>query len=418
MSEVLSTSSATVTTTDYLMFTPVEDSTYRYDDIRLVSDDLSTTTTFAYDDANELTSMTNNGTINFAYDDWGRTISKWQGDFDATYAYRYGDKLYSITSDFNGEGNVTYQYGADGKRRQRTANSVTTKYRWDAGWSMINEENVLDALTMTYITAGGDILAELTGTVPSSGTARYYCHDHLGSTRRLRAADKSSSGQYEFTPYGSPYSESGIALSALGGAFTGKPWDAVAQLYHFPFRQYAPTIAHWLARDPAGTFDGAGLYAYVDAEPIGFYDPSGGTKVPSPPKGDQHYKDGSCLNFDGLNKDSMPSDKVVKGLKCISKKLGGICLRVTGGTSPKTGSAHTKNSQHNTGNAADIRTRGLPDDAKGNKFWCAAKECKFTFGLDEGNHYHVDFGPDRGKPKNPKSKLTNMIRTCKCESKK
>jgi len=274
MSQVLSTSSATVTTTDYLMFVPVEDSTYRYDDIRLVSDDLSTTTTFAYDDANELTSMTNNGTVNFAYDDWGRTISKWQGDFDASYAYRYGDKLYSITSDFNGEGTVTYQYGADGKRRQRTANSVTTKYRWDAGWNMINEENVLDVLTMTYIADGG-VLAEITGTVPSSGTARYYCHDNLGSTRRLRAADKSSSGQYEFTPYGAPYTEAGVALSALGGAFTGKPWDAPAHVYYFPYRYFSACVSRWTTRDPLHMPRRPNRYAYVGGNPTNRVDPLG-----------------------------------------------------------------------------------------------------------------------------------------------
>ena len=275
MSQVLSTSSATVTSTNSIYFDVSPDADYSIDNIRLIADDLTTTTTFAYDDANELTSMTNNGTVNFAYDDWGRVISKWQGDFDATYAYRYGDKLYSITSDFNGEGTVTYQYGADEKRRQRTADSVTTKYRWDAGWNMINEDNVLDVLTMTYIARGGGVLAELTGTVPSSGTARYYCHDHLRSTRRLRASDKSSSGQYEFTPCGSPYSESGISLAALGGAFVGKAWDGAAHAYYFPYRYYSPTQARWLTRDPLGMVDGPNVYQYARANSIGNADPLG-----------------------------------------------------------------------------------------------------------------------------------------------
>ena len=274
MSQVLSTSSATVTSTNSIYFDVSPDADYSIDNIRLIADDLTTTTTFAYDDANELTSMTNNGTVNFTYDDWGRMISKYQGDFDASYAYRYGDKLYSITSDFNGEGTVTYQYGADGKRRQRTANSVTTKYRWDAGWNMINEENVLDVLTMTYVANGG-VLAELTGTVPSSGTARYYCHDNLGSTRRLRAADRSSAGEYEFTPYGTPYAESGIALSALGGAFTGRSWEGAFPLWYFPHRFHAPETARWMTRDPLGMIDRFNLYGYALQNPVAIVDPLG-----------------------------------------------------------------------------------------------------------------------------------------------
>ena len=49
-------------------------------------------------------------TTAMAYDAWGRMTSKAiSGSYSATYAYRYGDKLGSVTSNFPGEGTVTYK---------------------------------------------------------------------------------------------------------------------------------------------------------------------------------------------------------------------------------------------------------------------------------------------------------------------
>ena len=53
---------------------------------------------------------------------------------------------------------------------------------------MINEENSLGALTRTYVMDDpgaivAAILADVSGTNPATGRARYYTHDNLGSTR-------------------------------------------------------------------------------------------------------------------------------------------------------------------------------------------------------------------------------------------
>ena len=93
--------------------------------------------------------------------------------------------------------------------------------------------------------------------------------------RALRAADKSSLGSYEFTPYGNVHAQTGVALAGLGGAFTGKPWDATAQLYFFPYRYYSPDAARWLTGDPLGMVDGSNVYVYVRYQPTMFSDPLG-----------------------------------------------------------------------------------------------------------------------------------------------
>jgi RHS repeat-associated protein len=261
---------------------------YAYDDgdnllTKLVYDGTNTVTTaFAYTDANEQTSMAVGGTTTtMAYDAWGRMTSKTDGTYTAAYAYRYGDKLYSVTSDFPSEGTVTYEYGGDQKRRERDVSGGDYAwYNWDIGWNVINEENSNGTLSMTYTVDSpavqvAGILADASTTNPATGTYRYYNHDNLGSTRRLRASDKSSLGTYEYTPYGQAYATSGVALGNLAGAFTGKAWDATSQLYYFPFRYYSPAAARWLTRDPLGMVDGPNVYAYVMGNPVNYLDPTG-----------------------------------------------------------------------------------------------------------------------------------------------
>jgi len=242
---------------------------------------VTTTTAFAYNDANELVTQAVGGTTtSFAYDAWGRMTSKSDGTYSATYAYRYGNKLASVASDFPSEGNATYQYDGAGKRRQRTVGGTTTKYRWDMGWSVLNEEDALGDLTRTHVVDSplaevAGVLADVAGTNPATGAYRYYFSDHLGSTRALYDGSKSALGGYEYTPYGEVYASSGsVALEGLAAAFTGKAWDSAAQMYYFPYRWYSPSASRWLTRDPLGMIDGPNTYAYP-SNPIVFRDPTG-----------------------------------------------------------------------------------------------------------------------------------------------
>tara|TARA_R110001592_G_scaffold140604_3_gene361631 strand:+ start:461 stop:1360 length:900 start_codon:yes stop_codon:yes gene_type:complete len=222
--------------------------------------------------------MVNGGTtITQDYDAWGRLTSKGDGTYSATYAYRYGSKLYSVTSDFPGEGNVTYETGGDGKRRSRTQGLNELWFNWDIGWNVVSQEDDADGstgvLTMTHVLAmpGAEVshmLADLASTTPSTGTVRYYATDHLGSTRSVYDVAKASVGSYEYTPYGDEYVYAGASLESLGGAFTGKVWDVTVQMYYFPYRYYSPSAARWTSRDPLGMVDGPNIYSYVVNNPM------------------------------------------------------------------------------------------------------------------------------------------------------
>jgi RHS repeat-associated protein len=293
--EIFSATTTELTTTRAAWFRGSPNSEHGWDDIQLIAGTRSTTETFAYNNANEQITHAKNGvTTTMTYDDWGRLATRDDGTHDATYGYRYGSKLYSVASDFPGEGSVTYETGGDGKRRSRIAGASETWYNYTVGFDVVSTENDADgstgALLMTNVVVApaaqvSATLGDLAGTTPASGTARYYAFDHLGSTRSAWSAAKAEVGKYGFDPYGGEHAHSGAAVVSLAGAYTGKPWDTTAKLYHFPYRQYSSDMARWTARDPLGMVDGPNMYGYVVSNPIGYTDPDGRNIIPFPPGG-------------------------------------------------------------------------------------------------------------------------------------
>ena len=141
---------------------------------------------------------------------------------------------------------------------------TTTRYRWDVGWNVLNEEDNLGALTRTYV---GRSAAHVDGSDPSTGTWRFYVHDHLGSTRGVYNSDKTPYAGLEHTPYGELYASSG-SISSITRRYTGHDWDAAAGLYYAPYRYYSPRLARWISRDPLGMVDGPNVYEYVQSTPV------------------------------------------------------------------------------------------------------------------------------------------------------
>jgi RHS repeat-associated protein len=226
-----------------------------------------------YNNANELTQMANSTqgtTVAFTYDDWGRTASQTVGSNSATYSYKYGSKLASVTSTLFGEQNVAFEYGGDQKRRSMTTGGVTTQYNWDMGWNVINEEDGNGDLARTYThnpqSGGRATLGHVDGTSPANGAYRYYLHDHLGSTRFVFNDEVDLLATYQYTPYGDILASNNPNTTTH--LFTGHDWNPASNLYFAPFRYYSPQTTRWLVRDPLGIVDGPNLYSYVKMDPV------------------------------------------------------------------------------------------------------------------------------------------------------
>jgi RHS repeat-associated protein len=279
--EVL-TGTVNLTTTTLLQFLAPANAVFRVDDIMVIDGTMQSAYTMTYNNANELTQMANSTqgtTVALTYDDWGRTVSQTVGSKSATYAYKYGSKLASVTSTLFGEANVAFEYGGDQKRRSMTTGGVTTGYNWDMDWNVINEEDGAGALARTYThnpqSGGRATLGHVDGTNPATGAYRYYLHDHLGSTRFVFDDEVNLLATYQYTPYGDILSSNNPNTTTH--LFTGHDWNPASNLYFAPFRFYSPQSARWNMRDPLGMIDGPNIYVYVRGNPILYADPFGAT---------------------------------------------------------------------------------------------------------------------------------------------
>ncbi|GMV90601.1 MAG: hypothetical protein AMXMBFR82_03790 [Candidatus Hydrogenedentota bacterium] len=267
--EILSTSSCTVASTNYISFTPSANADFSIDNVRILSDDLSTATTFAVNNANELTSMTDyNGSTTFGFDAWGRMTSKARGSYAAAYGYKYGQMLCSVASNWPGEGGVTYDYGGNLQRRERIVDSTTVRYNWDGGFGLVSEEDDSGNLTRTYTGR----LADVNGSTPATGTSRYYHGDNLGSTRLVTDSSAAALAANEYTPYGSSFLTT-VESSNWGFAMLGD--DTSIGMFFAPFRYYSTGTSRWATRDPVPYFAATNKFGYAHNNPVSFSDASG-----------------------------------------------------------------------------------------------------------------------------------------------
>ena len=262
---------------------------FEFDDFRVCSRSIHAgqSMVFTYGPANQLATMTTSGvTSSYTYDPWGRLASRSATiggqSYTATYTYRFGDKLKRIGSNFPGETPVVlYNYDGLGKRRLKAVGNDTTYWRWDAGYSVLAQYGDsspdwnTSGFDRFFVPFGHTALAEAdleASGVPANAAYTYLAHDHLGTSYYGFNQSKTVVSQNVHLPLGqrmyvtgnSPYHE-----------FTGKPWDAEAQLYYFPYRYYSTNMNRWTAVDPAGLIDGPNIYVFAGANPIKNKDISG-----------------------------------------------------------------------------------------------------------------------------------------------
>ena len=93
--------------------------------------------------------------------------------------------------------------------------------------------------------------------------------DHLGSTRALTDTSGNVVESVDYDSFGNGSSN----LTRYG--YTGREWDADANLYYYRNRWYDPQMGRFISADPIGLNGGINLYAYVGNNPTRYVDPSG-----------------------------------------------------------------------------------------------------------------------------------------------
>ncbi|MET7380152.1 RHS repeat-associated core domain-containing protein [Streptomyces sp. NPDC005526] len=250
---------------------------FTYDKVgnRLTQTEDGKTTSYSYNDADELTQSTT-GTSKTAYDydaDGNQTAS---GANKFTY-----DAANRLTSATVGSATYGYTYDADGNRVAASKNGSTLRtMTWDLN-------NKLPLLATENGTAGSLIadyqynpVEQIQGETTGAGTF-YHHHDLLGSVTNITDANGALQRSYDYTAFGE-VTQTDVATNPPTNRFTYtgeyKEPTTNAAGYYLRARNYDPDTGRLTTRDPYAPSEDTPYiqpYAYVENAPTSRTDPSG-----------------------------------------------------------------------------------------------------------------------------------------------
>ena len=212
------------------------------------------TTTFTFDDANQLVSSTTDGvTTRYTYDAAGRLVR----EGNKRYTYGYLDKVMSVT---DGDTTRTFTYHADGQLASATVGSAL---RADRGATPLSETETFLWDGLALIQRGDEQFVNEPhiggGNPVASSKGTSYFNDALGTTVGSKSNGKYSAAA--LTAFGEDLTVHSPTPTQNSNFFTGKPF--VEGLGHaFLMRNYRAGLAKWQTADPLGYPDGWNQLAY------------------------------------------------------------------------------------------------------------------------------------------------------------
>jgi RHS repeat-associated protein len=238
-------------------------------------------TSYGYDAAGNRTSA--NG-MTYSYDAGGRLISASDG---TSYDYDAAGNLASRTK---GGQRTTFTWDGQGRLiRINNPNNTFSAYAYD-DWGRRISKRLPDGTTIYYVyrglllmqelDSGGGILASYTYdgldrpvSMWRGGQSYYYLLDRLGSIVGLTNAGGTVVATYRYDPWGNLLSSTGSLANPF--RFTGREYDIESGLYFYRARYYDSQVGRFISRDPIGIEGGVNLYAYVNNNPTNFIDSTG-----------------------------------------------------------------------------------------------------------------------------------------------
>ena len=213
--------------------------------------------TYTYDNAGEMTSMTQTSTG----DVW-------------TYGYDLRGRMVTAVEKTSGGAtleSVTYTYDALGNRIGMDENGTQTWTLYD-GDTPIMDFNGSGSLTMRYLWGPTGIVARQT----SGGTVSWYLADQLGTVRDLINNSGAIIDHVDFSAFGTVIAETSPSSGDRFVGFAGLERDTVTGLNLAVYREENPVTGRWDSEDPAGFAAGdANLDRYVGNGPTRMTDPTG-----------------------------------------------------------------------------------------------------------------------------------------------
>ena len=219
----------------------------------------NSTTTYAYNDANQLTTRTAGASVStYAYDANGNQTIR-SGAAPRTMGYNLRDQTTNLAG-------TTMSYLGAGQDQAVTEGTTTF------------QRNVLGLGRRTASGSASYYTRAVDGTPlaqRSASNREYYIQDALGSTTRTTDTTGATQATYAYDPDGNTTATTGSSTNPL--RYAGG-YQTPTGLYHYGQRYYDPTDARWTQPDPlnqAADLREANRYPYAGADPINLIDPSG-----------------------------------------------------------------------------------------------------------------------------------------------
>lgn len=196
-----------------------------------------------------------------------------------TFTWQKGRQLASASG--NGKA-ITYKYGADGLRTEKTVDGVTTQYTYLSGL-LVAQTDGTNTLRFSY-TADG-----IPRSVNFNGTDYYYLYNLQGDVITIYNSGGYSVVDYTYDSWGKLISVTGSLASTLGALnpfrYRGYVYDTETGFYYLTTRYYDPATGRFLNADgyisTGDTISGYNMYAYCCNDPIRFKDASGNRRCDS-----------------------------------------------------------------------------------------------------------------------------------------
>lgn len=222
--------------------------------------------------------------VTYNFDDRGNRTTTSSDESTTTYGYDQANQLTSVGT------STTYRYNPAGLRSAKTTGQQTATFTWSdgPGIPLLLSTTDEDGTTNLIYGPGGRIVAQ----IDTNGTTSWMHQDHLGSIRLVTDDQGNPTGTYTYDSYGQLTASTGAATPLLG--FAGEYHDPDTGLIYLRARHYDPATAQFLTRDPFLDIT-QNPYSYADNSPTNFTDPAGLAPCgEGPPSSVQHLR---CLQI-------------------------------------------------------------------------------------------------------------------------
>src|SRR5207245_1641438 len=137
----------------------------------------------------------------------------------------------------------------------------------------------------------GPEVDQIVARVTNGGTVAWYLTDYEKSVTVLVDGSGTVQDRITYDGFGKIVTETNASFGD-GYKYTGREWDASAQLQYNRARYYDPNLGKWISMDPMGFAAGdANLYRFVGNAGMNSVDPSGlaPPNVPGFPRDEEYW---------------------------------------------------------------------------------------------------------------------------------